>query len=795
MEVIPSTSTSVQSSFERTNGYATGSVQANHRLPEMLTTFIGREEERRAVIDLLRRQDVRMVTLTGPGGVGKTRLAIEVAHQIAPAFRDGAWFIGMESITDPEVARFALAQALGISCSENDIEPAILAELSAWHTLLVVDNLEQVLDVSPFFARLLQAGPDITLMVTSRTPLRIAAEHVFETPPLSLPGARPAAEGPELESEAVRLFVARALAANPRLDFDDAALEAVAQICERLDGFPLAIELAAGWSSILSPQAMVARLDHRLALLSGGARDQPSRLRSLRDAIAWSYDLLTPQQQSLFRLLSVFSGSFGLEAVRDVGEFGDADEFEVLETLSALIDTSLVRHVSQSGNRDRYSIYETIREFGLAMLDQQGELDRTRRRHAQHYVRLAAASGLASVGTEPDMLDRLDEEQANFREALSGLLDRGEWNDALHLAGNLAWYWFQRGHILEGRRWLQRAVGQAQGDVDPCSRFLAVLGLGLLAQAGGNVQSARDLFAQAKDLGTQTDEPQNVNMATALLAGALTTLGEHDQAADLFAQNRDRWDPDRQPIWMGHAHFHLGLIALARNDLREAARRFGQSVVAYDEGHGGLYAVDPLQYLGLVSLRLTEVDEAARAFGEALNRLEQRKSAPDLASGLANVAAIAERYHRPAEALALFAAADQARNVEALPFPEPAKSIYEDVCERVMTSLDVEAAEVARQTGLHMSLDEAVATARAVLAGGDVALASLGQETRNRLGLTDRELDVLRLIAEGQTNDEIGQTLFISSGTVRTHVSNILGKLDARTRTEAAGIARRNGLI
>jgi DNA-binding NarL/FixJ family response regulator len=376
------------------------------------------------------------------------------------------------------------------------------------------------------------------------------------------------------------------------------------------------------------------------------------------------------------------------------------------------------------------------------------------------------------------------------------LLDRGEWDLALDLAGNLSWYWFQRGRVLEGQRWLHRAVGEAPAKADPRSRCRAVFGLGLLAQATGNVASAKDLLEEAAWLANETEDELQLAISTGLLAGALTTLGEFDRAIQLFTENEARWDAERRPTWMAHAYFHLGLIALGRSDTAEAARQFAASIAAYDEGNSPLYAVDALQYLGLVELMNDNSREAARVFDDALNRLELRKSAPDLAMGVANVAALAARMNRPSDAVMMFAAANAARATAGLALPEPAASMYATFRISATTALSEAAASEAVETGERMTLETALEVARAVLAGGEVVLAEVQvQEPGVQFGLTEREFDVLRLLGNGKTNDEIAQALFISNGTARTHVANILGKLDAHTRTEAAGIARRNGLI
>ncbi len=761
-------------------------------LPGPLTSFVGRHAETASIIELLRRQDVRLVTFTGPGGIGKTRLAVETARQIAPAFRDGVRFVSLEAVTDPDLVVTAIARAIGVATSTENVERSLHEEIADQHLLLVVDNLEQVVSAAPVLSRILQAGPDVKLLATSRVPLRITAEQVFETPPLALP-ADADSDGDEasVNSEAVQLFIARAVAANPHLPIDAESIAAIGQICERLDGFPLAIELAAARSSLLSPPAILARLDHRLALLTSGARDQPRRLQSLRDAIGWSYDLLEPREQALFRSVCVFAGPFSIDALESVSQ---QDDGELLDTLSALIDSSLVRQIQVQQGSSRYAVFETIREFGLERMIELDEVERYRDRHAAYFAKMAAGSRLSAMMTDRAYLDEQDANQNNLREGLNWLVEKGAWDDAHVMGGDLAWYWYQRGFLLEGRRRLEQLIGASPATTGHGPKSVALIGLGLLVQASGNVKEARPILEEAVACATEAGESLDLAMATGLLAGVLTTIGDAERAEELFVANQHRWDAEHRDIWFGHADFHRGLIALQQDRIADASDRFAEALVSYDRGDGELYAVDPLQYLGLVSLRLGDLSRASFAFGEAIARLEIRKSLPDLAMGIASVAALAERLRRYRESVILFAAARELRDLKSLPFPEPAASMYEEFQRRSREALSQQEADELEHEGQALPLDAAIAAARAILAGG-TAVNVAPTQPDDPFGLTEREREVLLLVADGRTNDQIAAELFISNGTARTHVARILAKLDAHTRTEAAGIARKAGLV
>jgi len=615
---------------------------------------------------------------------------------------------------------------------------------------------------------------------------------------MTLPPAHERMEGDVLgKSEAMRLFIARALAVNPRAAVGAASFPAIAGICERLDGLPLAIELAAARASVLTPPAILARLDSSLHLLTQGARDQPERQQSLRGAIAWSYDLLLPKDQAIFRSLSMFSESFSYEAVEQIVQGQTMTGLNLLDSLATLVDSSLVRLIPTNDNEIRYRMLETIKEFGRERLLEAGELEPVRHAQAMYFADLAkqAVAQLHNVANDT-LLDRLDQDLGNFRQALTTLNNLEEWDRLLHMSGDIAWFLFYRGQVIEAQGWVENALQHAHQCELLGPQAWALIGSGLTTQVIGDVSRSWELFAKAAEIANEGGEEGYRFVATNLRAGAMVTLGRIDEAAKLFESNLDRTGHVTHSAWLAHAKFHLGIIAFQQDRLEDAGGLFAESIELDDQDESYLDAIDALQYLSLVQIFQQQLANAGKTIVELLDRLELRKSDADLAIGIAIVAAYLARLADAQGAVRLFAAANQLRLQTGLPFPEPASTLFISVQTNAESKVPAEDIEAQRQSVRFLTAPEILATARDSLASSagrvPVAAASSG---KLKFSLTDREIDVLRLIADGLTNEQIANALFISSGTVRTHAANIFGKLNARTRTEAARIALRNGLI
>ncbi|MBA3415204.1 MAG: adenylate/guanylate cyclase domain-containing protein, partial [Chloroflexia bacterium] len=450
-----------------------------HNLPRQPTPFLGRERQVAEVGDLLRRADVQLVTLIGPGGTGKTRLALQAAAEVLDEFPDGVFFVPLAPLADARLVPAAIAGALGLREEGGQPLADRLRDFVAAKTLLLVlDNFEHLVEAAPAVWSLLGSAPRLKVLATSRMPLHLRAEHEYPVPPLGLPRRTPPPPLAQLtQFEAVRLFSGRAQAVKPDFAIDNDNASAVAEICWRLDGLPLAIELAAARVRMLSPQAMLARLDQRLPFLTGGARDAPHRHRTLRDTIAWSYDLLQPEHQVLFRRLAVFVGGCALEAAEAVTN--PDRELDVLGGMERVGEHSLLRQDEGLGGEPRLAMLETVREYGLERLVASGEADPARERHAGHFAALGDGIERVFWARPEPLLATLEAEADNLRAALGWAAGQGKAETGLRLGIAFGMLALQRGMPAEGREWLRRV--QALGGGEPPLRARALTTLGWIA--------------------------------------------------------------------------------------------------------------------------------------------------------------------------------------------------------------------------------------------------------------------------------------------------------------------------
>jgi predicted ATPase/class 3 adenylate cyclase len=473
-----------------------------NNLPLQPTPLVGREKEVSEVCDLLRGEATRLLTLTGPGGIGKTRVALQAAADLLDDFTDGDFFVPLATLTEAELFLPALAETLGVKeTGEQPLDETLKDYLGERRMLLVLDNFEQVLEAAPAVSELLSAAAGLKVLVTSRTPLRLYGEKEYAVPPLSVPDVR---HLPDLKTlsqyEAVRLFIERAKSAKVDFEVTDDSAPAVAEICVRLDGLPLAIELAAARIKMLPPKAMLKRLGSRLKLLTGGARDLPERQRTLRATIEWSFALLEEGEQVLFARLAVFSGGRTLEAIEAICDAEGDLSAEAFEGVSSLVAMSLIRQEEGPGGEPRFVMLETVHEFAREKLQESAEAEEIKRLHAQYFLTLAEEAYPELKGADQlEWLERLEAEQDNIRVAFSWALERKEVEVALRMGGSLSWFWWVRDYYSEGRRWLEEALAM---DVrgSPEVRAMALAGAGGLAWQQGELDRAQEACEEGLEL-------------------------------------------------------------------------------------------------------------------------------------------------------------------------------------------------------------------------------------------------------------------------------------------------------
>ena len=577
---------------------ATAHITQPANLPSQLTPFVGREREVEEVCQRLLRPDVRLLTLTGPGGVGKTRLGLQVAEQVLEQFADGVCFVALTSISEPALVPSAIAQALQVKQGAGQsVAEALVQYLRERQLLLVLDNFERLLEAGPLLAQLLAACPRLKVLVTSRVVLHLQGEHNYEVPTLRLPlaGHRPSLEQ-LARYEGIRLFVERARAANSEFRVTTENAPAVIELCRRLDGLPLAIELAAARVRLLYPEAMLTRLGNRLALLTGGARDLPDRQRTLRATLDWSYDFLGMGERLLFARLAVFVGGWTLEAAEAVCD--TEDETEVLQHVSALVDKSLVQQQASIWQEARFTMLETVREYALERLEESGESERLRRRHATYFLELTEEAERASQGPLQGVwLDRLEAEYDNLRGALAwSLTPQGDAEIGLQLTGALSHFWYVRGHHSESRMWLQNALEQGSGSTAARARVL--VGAGRLDWFQGELARSKVLLEESLTLYQDLGDDAGAAWALLCLGRTEISRGNHgrgealvEESLALLRQQGKLWEISR-------ALLALGAGALFEDDVDRATAKFEESLAICQDLENAEGVALSLLYLG-----------------------------------------------------------------------------------------------------------------------------------------------------------------------------------------------------
>jgi non-specific serine/threonine protein kinase len=777
-----------------------GSAVVNEQpsnLPARRTALIGRERDIAAVRDLVFGTEGRMVTLTGAGGAGKTSLALEVARELAPRAADGAWLVELAPLADPDLVPQAVATVLGVPIgASHSPEQALVTSLRARQLLLVLDNCEHLIDVCARLAETLLGNCSaLRLVATSRESLRVTGETIWPVPPLAVPEAGRARSPLELvASPAVRLFVQRAQAVRPDFALNQNTAEGVAEVCRRLDGLPLAIELAAAQVRVLTPEQIIQRLSDSFGLLIGGTRTAPGRQQTLEATLDWSHTLLPPAEQALFRRLAVFAGGFDLPGAEALGGGGEIERNDVLALLTRLVDKSLVQVEERPPAELRYRLLEPVRQYAAQRLQAAGEVEAVHRRHAAYFLSLAETAEPELHGVDQGAwFDRLARDFDNMRAALSWALDCQDAHTALRLVGALREFLWVRSHISEGRGWTERVLALAHAPEVSNSdrvRAKALITAGQLPLFQGDYALASERFEQSVALSRRAGDNCGLALSLAFLGYALIAL-DPAQARERLEESLRVWRTECQQNTRGRAStlIALGELLRSQENYEAAAEHYNEALGLLDAMGNRYVKVTPLQNLGYVALRLGDPPRASALMAESLVLAREQGSNHVVVIGLGGLAAVAAIARQAERAARLFGAAEAlAEEIEYL--LEPADRTDQDWALQVARGQMTEATFAAAWSeGRAMPLDEAVAYAL------EDSRSGLGRTPSRAPGemFTPREREVVALLARGLTNRQVAEELVITEGTAENYVQRVLGKLGFNNRAQVAGWAAAHG--
>ncbi len=694
-------------------------------LPAPATPLVGREHEATSVARLLLREEVRLLTLTGPGGVGKTRLAVEVAGRSREAFADGVAFVALAPLREATLLPSVLAKTLGIKEVAGEAPQQTLERhLRARQMLLVLDNLEHLPTAAPVVGELVGKCRQLTVLATSRAPLHLGGEHQFPVPPLPLPDAAVQLPARILDySPAMELFRQRAQAVIPAFALTATTAVTVVQICQKLDGLPLAIELAAARVKLFSPRALLERLDRRLQLLEGGARDLPERQQTLRGAVAWSYDLLDPGEQALFRRLAVFAGSFALEAVEDVcgSEEDERGETSVLETLASLVDNSLLMSRSefatfQKGEEPRFAMLETIREYALERLQSSDEAEEAYRKHARYYVELGetAKPEASNLLGGVSKFARLETEHDNLRAALGWALHNQEAELGARLALSVWWFWIERGYLSDGRRWIEAllALDRAEspaGEALPARTTAYLIQVaGILAMAQGDHDRAVALHEEGLDVYREIGHKKGESASLRELGFVAYEQEDYERAVRLHERSLVLAREYGNTFGIAWSIRALADAVRGQGDLKRAKALLeeGLALARGTENPWGI--VRTLASLGSVAYASGEYARARSLYEESLELGWRISLNHPILLCLEGLARVAVAQGRPARAACLYGAAAALREDRGWPLPPAKRAEHERTIAAARGALGEEAFEAAWVGGNTLPLEEAI---------------------------------------------------------------------------------------
>ena len=752
------------------------------KLPAEPTSFVGR---RRLLAEVKAAfANTRLLTLVGPGGVGKTRLALRAAADLRRTVRDGVWFIDLAGLKDPHLVAKAVITSLGVADKSGQWPTSLLvAHLASREALLILDNCEHLLDAIAVLADVvLKEAAGVRLLATSRQPLGISGERVLQVSPLTLQGevGTGAAQG-FAHSEAVALFVARAADAGIELEDTDVTRQLVLDLCRRLDGMPLALELAAVRLRTIGLEDLIERLSDRFAVLTGGSRAALPRQQTLMAAIDWSHDLLSGQEAALLRRIAVFPSDFGLESAEAVGPGTGIDPTAVLELLSSLIEKSFVARLGAATSA-RYRLHETMREYGLLKLRGADEEATAIKAFVRFYSDMCGKAEEAAHSIHlVDWLKRLDGEADNVRAAFSHCLKGPDYPIGLSMVGSLLWYWTARA-TSEGAYWLDLFLERREDDAPGLAG--ALFARGFMAMAQGDATTAQPVLVEAEAKARARGDLPLLARILAMSTSVHAMSGDLEGARSQFRDAKALADGLDDPAVDLELALTEGSLALGDADLETMARVYNEWAQRIRD-RGDLQGLGYLLALYAFSLlHSAQPDKARPLFEEALRierRLENRDNIVYLLDGLACHAAMVGRAQQAAR---LLGAAENLQAETGITLMGHMEPLLKQARETISGSLGAPTLESELQAGRRMAMDEAIAFA---LEEKKAIRHSAAPAKTGRMPLSKRELEVAGLVSEGLSNKEIGSRIFLSERTVETHVSNIFNKLGVSSRVEIAG--------